>query len=251
MRSWTTCMWCARRESVLLAQPSASSSVGLRPPGEEPPGFQHLTVEARLADPTVVVWKGGEDIFGTPLGHLEYVVVQLQPTTESHRTLLERIPALTDLQSAWLLLLFCGTLRANHSLRVVHPCLIESFARQHDAGVWQCLCTLLDQVPDDMQRESALEHGRTGPSQRDPRKDCRVLGRHPIMPEELIDLRGRFCSTGVLIAWRGVAKVVARRLSSVAVLKRSSFWSAVHQFPCVFPLEILVAGISGPLFASL
>ena len=63
------------RESVLLAQPSANSSVGLRPyphprwedsivnrAGEEPPGCQHLTVEARLADPTAVVWKGGEDV---------------------------------------------------------------------------------------------------------------------------------------------------------------------------------------------
>ena len=30
--------------------------------GEEPPGCQHLTVEARLADPTAVVWKGGEDV---------------------------------------------------------------------------------------------------------------------------------------------------------------------------------------------
>ena len=42
--------------------------------------------EARLADPTAVVWKGGEDvpqgsrgirILGTPLGHSEYVVAQL------------------------------------------------------------------------------------------------------------------------------------------------------------------------------
>ena len=143
------------RESVLLAQPSAHSSLGFRSywnrAGEEPPGCQYLTVEARLADPTAVVWKGGEDvpqgsrgirILGTPLGHSEHVVAQLQEMIESHRTLLDRIPALTDLQSAWLLLLFCGTSRANYSLRVVHPCLTESFARQHDAGVWQCLCTL-------------------------------------------------------------------------------------------------------------
>ena len=55
---------------------------------------------------------------------------------------------------------------------------------------------------------------------------------------------------GMLPAWRGVAKVVARRPSPVAVSKRSSFWSAVHKFPCIPPLEILVAGISGPPFAA-
>ena len=46
------------------------------------------------------------------------------------------------------------------------------------------------------------------------------------------------------------AMVVARRPRSVAVSKRSSFWSAFHQFPRIPPLEILVAGILGPPFAS-
>ena len=40
----------------------------------------------------------------------------------------------------------------------------ECFARQHDAGIWQCLCTLFDQVPDELQPECANEYGRTLPS---------------------------------------------------------------------------------------
>ena len=97
-------------------------------------GCQHLTVEARLADPTA--GSRGIRILGIPLGHSEYVVAQLQETIQSTGPLLERIPALTDLQSAWLLLLFLWNVES-HSLRVVHPCLTESFATQHDAGVWQ------------------------------------------------------------------------------------------------------------------
>ena len=128
--------------------------------GEEPPGpsispSMHVwPTPPLLCGREVKMLQGsrGIRILGTPLGHSDYVVAQLQETIESHRTLLERIPALTDLQSAWLLLLFYGTSRANYSLRVVHPCLTESFARQHDSGAWQCLCTLLDHIPDNMQR---------------------------------------------------------------------------------------------------
>ena len=103
------------------------------------------------------------------LGHSEFVVARVQATVESHRTLLERIQALTDLKSAWVLLLFYGTSRANCSLGVVHPCLTESFARQHDSGTWQRLCTLHDQVPDETQRNVGCL------PLSDPRKVCREL----------------------------------------------------------------------------
>ena len=57
--------------------------------------------------------------------------------------LFERIQAVTDLQVAWLLLVFCAASRANFYLRVVHPRLVHTFAERHDAAVWRCLQGLL------------------------------------------------------------------------------------------------------------
>ena len=54
--------------------------------------------------PTPLLGSRGIRILGIPLGLSEHVVAQLQETIESHRTFLELI-ALTNLQSAWLLLL--------------------------------------------------------------------------------------------------------------------------------------------------
>ena len=49
---------------------------------------------------------------------------------------------MSDLQCAWLLLLFCAASRANY-VRVVHPALSFQFAVQHDVGIRQCLQDLL------------------------------------------------------------------------------------------------------------
>ena len=50
---------------------------------------------------------------------------------------------MSDLQCAWLLLLFCAASRANYVLRVVHLALSFQFAVQHDVGIRQCLQDLL------------------------------------------------------------------------------------------------------------
>ena len=42
--------------------------------------------------------------------------------------LLERIPAVQDVQSAWLILLHCAAARANYLLRVERPALVRRFA---------------------------------------------------------------------------------------------------------------------------
>ena len=65
-----------------------------------------------------------------------------------HHVLLDRIPAVNDLQSAWLLLTFCAATRANISLCSVPPQLALGFAMAHDANVWQCFCGLLDFHPE-------------------------------------------------------------------------------------------------------
>ena len=48
-----------------------------------------------------------------------------------------------DLQSAWLLLLFCANTRATYSLRGVPPAETEQFAAAHDSATWQCFTQLL------------------------------------------------------------------------------------------------------------
>ena len=60
-----------------------------------------------------------------------------------HQVLLDRIPSLPDLQSAWSLLAHCAASRANYFLRVVPPELGEEFAIAHDTSLWACLCNMM------------------------------------------------------------------------------------------------------------
>ena len=53
----------------------------------------------------------------------------------------------TPPQAAWLLLVHCAAARANYVARVVEPGSAEHFCRRHDAGLWQCLCTILQISP--------------------------------------------------------------------------------------------------------
>ena len=48
-----------------------------------------------------------------------------------------------DLQSAWMLLLFCTNTRATYSLRGIPPSETEQFAVAHDVATWQCFTQLL------------------------------------------------------------------------------------------------------------
>ena len=64
---------------------------------------------AHASDQRARVWRGsgipaveqGLKVLGTPLGHPEYVADQLEQLTAEHLTLLDRIPAIPDLQCAW------------------------------------------------------------------------------------------------------------------------------------------------------
>ena len=66
----------------------------------------------------------------------DFVSAQLEATTRKHQALLQAIPTVFDVQSAWSLLLHCGW-----------PDVVLFFARAHDEGVWQCLCAVL-RIPD-------------------------------------------------------------------------------------------------------
>ena len=58
---------------------------------------------ARAQDPDRV-WpfvQQGIKVFGTPLGHSAFVEAHLNKKAEEQALLLERIPAIPDLQSSW------------------------------------------------------------------------------------------------------------------------------------------------------
>ena len=107
-----------------------------------------LEVIARRSDPHARVWRGsnlpvdqqGIKILGTPLGHPHFVEAHLNRKSAEHDVLLERIPTVPDLQSAWALLLHCASARANYLLRVVKPAATKQFAKRHNEGLWKCLC---------------------------------------------------------------------------------------------------------------
>ena len=123
--------------------------------GVVPPGHDALLRAAQIVNPRAKLCHGDLDapaaepgvrVLGTPLGHRAYVEAQLQRTRDDHQQLLDGLPLVQNLQSAWLLLLFCAATRANYFLRVVHPFSSESVARQHDTRVRQCFGALLGQL---------------------------------------------------------------------------------------------------------
>ena len=85
-------------------------------------------------------------VLGTPLGDAAFIQAHLEMKATEQRTLLDRIP-LSDLQSAWLILLHCASARANYLLRVVEPQAVAEYARTHDDNIWGCLCLLLNVNP--------------------------------------------------------------------------------------------------------
>ena len=132
--------------------------------GEEPPCIEGLQRE--ISDP---VWVGdwalprhqqGLTVLGTPLGADAFVQHQLRLKREAQDCLLQRIPAVDDLQAAWLLLRYCAAPRANYLLRVLPPGETADYARQHDDAISGCLATLLGfadaPLPDDALRAAQL-----------------------------------------------------------------------------------------------
>ena len=82
------------------------------------------------------------------MGHPDFVSAHLERTIAEHAVLLERIPLVPDVQSAWLLLVHCVQARATYLLRSLQLSLSEKFARSHDASMWGCVCSIL-QLPVD------------------------------------------------------------------------------------------------------
>ena len=130
--------------------------------GTRPQACDALERVARTVNPRAVVWRGsqllaheqGIKVLGTPMGHPAFVAAHLERTTAEHQVLLDRIPHVPDVQSAWLLLLHCASARANYLLRVVSPEQVQEFAGNHDTRLWACLCAILGIPPDMCDRMS-------------------------------------------------------------------------------------------------
>ena len=82
-------------------------------------------------------------VLGTPLGHPDYVAQFLRDKRREQDSLLERIPAVQDVQVAWLLLLMCASPRSNYLLRALAPSVTLEYAMSHDAAVQACLGRIL------------------------------------------------------------------------------------------------------------
>ena len=118
--------------------------------------MDELTAVARSEDPEAVVQRGdqtletkvqGFKVLGAPIGHRDFVAEFLDKKSREHEVLFDRIPAMEDLQSAWLVLLFCAALRANFWLSMVRPEMVAQFAETHDANMWVCLARLIGAEP--------------------------------------------------------------------------------------------------------
>ena len=140
---------------------------------------------AQVDDPTARVWRGsgvpsreqGIKILGALLGHEGFVAAHLEKTLRKHQVLLDAIPSVPDVQSAWLLLLHCASTQANYLLRVVRPEWTVHFAHSHDTGLWHCLCNIFgihyDQCEATVRTSSTLSLSMGGLGLRSAVRTCR------------------------------------------------------------------------------
>ena len=72
-------------------------------------------------------------MLGVPVRSAAFVRSQLLQSRAGHDRLLERLPAVDDLQASWLLLLFCCSPRCNYLLRMLAPATTAEYAQDHDS----------------------------------------------------------------------------------------------------------------------
>ena len=83
----------------------------------------------------------GVVVLGSPLGHPAFVQAWAEERLRAEQELLDQLPKLPDLQSAWLLLLLCASPRANHAIRTMPPS--AAYARGPDDAIWTTLQNML------------------------------------------------------------------------------------------------------------
>ena len=197
-----------------------------------PTNHDTLLRAAQVEDPEAQIWFGnleapaeerGIKVLGTPLGTAAFVKSRLQSTVEHHRLLLDRIPAIQDLQSAWLLLLFCASSRATYHLRVCHPEFAAPFARQHPDVGMSGHASRSHSTPVIMGvGQSSDAHGGIGP-----------FAVRPALPARHFGVLGLIVST----LWLNVMRTLPARWQRLSVLRQltqstsEEQWQAVANLP--------------------
>ena len=74
-------------------------------------------------------------MLGSPIGTVEFAEAYAKKRLEEEGRLWELLPALPDLQCAWILLLLCSAPRANYCIRSQPPEQVQLYAAAHDVGV--------------------------------------------------------------------------------------------------------------------
>ena len=121
-----------------------------------------------LGDPSLPPERRGLRVLGLPLGPDACVQAELVTLRQKQQPLLDALPAIPDLQTSWLLLLYCASPRAHYALRGLRPDLTRDYATAHDLHIQRCLGQLL-QLPEATLPEAsanrarlALTHGGLG-----------------------------------------------------------------------------------------
>ena len=80
----------------------------------------------------VPIKSGGVTILGTPIGHLSFVENSCMDQVNQAKLFLSQLPKINDLQTASLVLRYCGVPKISHLLRSVPPRVIEEAAKDFD-----------------------------------------------------------------------------------------------------------------------
>ena len=118
---------------------------------------------ARAANADENVWRGsqlppqeqGIKVLRTPPGHPNAVGAHLDQIITEHQVLLERIPSVHDLESAWLLLLLLCSSPCDVYPEDSATDAVARFADAHYKGLWRCMCRLLN-IPEDQDEATKL-----------------------------------------------------------------------------------------------
>ena len=135
--------------------------------GEEPPGLSEWMPPAQdgspvwVGDPTRPLELQGIHVLGTPLGHDAFRKAALLAKRCPHDSLLDKLPGLPDLQTAWLLLLMCACPRSNYFLlRTMQPSITEDFAARHDRAIMGRLSEFLGSDGPPHRDDQALQRAK-------------------------------------------------------------------------------------------
>ncbi|CAK9083266.1 Uncharacterized protein SCF082_LOCUS39536 [Durusdinium trenchii] len=127
-------------------------------PSKCPPKLA-INHKSKCGDANLPAHQQGLKVLGLPVGSVEYIPVgsieyiqaELRQLQAKQQPLLEVLPDIPDLQTSWLLLLYCPSPRVHYALRGICPDLTKHFATERDNAVHTCLRRLLQQ-PNELPR---------------------------------------------------------------------------------------------------